>query len=159
MIFNDSIVIDASPDKVWKYVGSPDLWGLFHEKAHNCEQISPQGGRIGSLYSMEFRMGEEATPTRSEIIGLKPGIMIKVKSTTITPNQPHRSAILTYELEDLGTSTKVIEQVEIIAPELSRFSGMILRLVSKFGQGNHSKSGEPSSSTASIPCPCPLFRG
>lgn len=134
MLFNDSILIDASPEKVWHYLGSPDLWSVFHEKARNCKQISPQGGRVGSLYSMEFRMGEETAPARCEIMDVKPGKMIKVKSTAIVANQPNRSAFLIYELADLGTSTKVVEQVEIIAPEISAFSSMVIRLISKFGQ-------------------------
>lgn len=102
MLFTDSIVIDAPPDKVWQYVGSPDLWGLFHEKGGKCERISPQGDRVGSLYSMDFRMGQETASTRCEILDLKPGTMIRLKSTVVNPGQPNRSAMLMYELEDLG---------------------------------------------------------
>jgi len=134
MLYTDSIVIDASPDKVWKYVGSPDLWGLFHEKARNCRQIGPQGGRIGSVYSMEFQMGEEASPVHAEIVDLRPGTMVALRSTVAAPDQPERSALLRYELEDLGTGTKVIEEVEILAPEISIVARMVLRLASRFGQ-------------------------
>ena len=30
MLFKDSILIDASPDRVWKHIGSPDLWSQFN---------------------------------------------------------------------------------------------------------------------------------
>ncbi len=29
----DEIVIEATSDKVWQYVGSPEMWPLFHAKA------------------------------------------------------------------------------------------------------------------------------
>jgi hypothetical protein len=101
MRFTDSIVIDAPLDKIWQYLASPDVWNLFHAKAGKCEQISPQGGRIGSVYLMDFRMGSKTTSTRCEIIDLRLGKVIQVKSTIADPSQPPASATITYELESL----------------------------------------------------------
>ena len=83
MRIKESIVIDAPIDKVWPYIASPDLWSLFNAKITKCEQISPAGGRIGSVYTMDFRMGTKTTSTRCEITNLQIGKIIQVRSTFI----------------------------------------------------------------------------
>lgn len=133
MLFKDSIVIDASPDKVWKYIGSPDLWSQFNAKVDGCEQTSLQGGRIGSVYTMGFRMGKRTTPTRCEIVDLRPGEMIQVQSTSTDPSQRAASATLTYVLEDLGARTRVRERVEYVIPKLGIVWRAIIWFVSRFG--------------------------
>lgn len=135
MLFKDSIVIDASPNKVWNYLGSPNLWGLFHAKAGKCEQISSQGGRVGSVYAIEFRLGAKTTPTRCEIVDLQPNEMIQVHSSVTDPSQRAASATLTYELEDRGGRTRVRERVEITLPELSMVWRVIIWFISRFGHG------------------------
>jgi uncharacterized protein YndB with AHSA1/START domain len=133
MLFKDSIVIDAPIDKVWPYIASPDLWSLFNAKIGKCEQISPAGGRIGSVYTMDFRMGTKTTSTRCEITDLQLDKRIEVRSTISDSSQHTASATLTYELEDLGIKTMVNEQVAIAAPKINIFVWAIIWLVSRFG--------------------------
>lgn len=133
MLFKDSIVIDAPPDKVWEYLGSPDLWSLFHAKTGKCEQTSSQGGRIGSVYTIEFRLGAKTTPTRCEIVDLQPGEKIQVQSTITDPNDRATAATLTYELEDLGARTRVRERVEYVIPKLGIGWRAIIWFISRFG--------------------------
>jgi uncharacterized protein YndB with AHSA1/START domain len=134
MRFKDSIVIDASLDRVWQYLASPDVWSLFHAKAGKCEQISPQGGRIGSVYLMDFRMGVKTTSTRCEIIDLQLGKVIQVKSTITDPKQTPASATITYELECLGITTRVKERLEMATPQINIFLRAIIWFISRFGQ-------------------------
>jgi uncharacterized protein YndB with AHSA1/START domain len=134
MRLKDSIVINASPNKVWKYVGSPDRWGLFHAKVDGCELISGQGGRLGSVYTIGFRMGAKTTPTRCEIVDMQPGAMIQVRSTDVDPSQPGASATLTYELDDLGSRTRVRERVEFFVPGVNVVFRVIIWLISRFGR-------------------------
>jgi uncharacterized protein YndB with AHSA1/START domain len=133
MVVKESIVIDAPPSKVWEYIGSPDLWSLFHAKVGKCEQVSLQGGRMGSIYSIEFRLGEETTATRCEIVDLRPGEMIQIQSQSDDPNNQAASATLTYELEDLGTRTKVREQITFALAEVGVVWRAIIWFVNRFG--------------------------
>ena len=131
MFFNDSIVINAPIDKVWPYIASPDLWSQFIAK---CEQISPAGGRIGSVYTIDFRMGTKITSTRCEIIDLQLGKSTRVKSTISDPSQSTASGTLTYELEDLGFKTKVSERSDFVIPEINILGRAIIWLISRFGR-------------------------
>lgn len=126
MLHQDSIVIHASPDKVWEYLALPELWELFHAKVDGCELVSTEGGRIGSVYTIGFRMGNTIAPTRCEIIDLRPGRMIQVQSVVVDPAKPAPSATITFELDDLGTKTRVRERVEITAPEMNVFPRVFL---------------------------------
>ena len=133
MRLKESIVVNASPNKVWKYIGSPNLWVLFHAKVDGCELVSGQGGRIGSVYTVGFRMGAKTTPTRCEIVDMQPGAMIQVISTDVDPGHPGDSATLTYELDDLGLRTRVRERVEFFVPGVNVFFRAIIWLISRFG--------------------------
>jgi hypothetical protein len=133
MRIKESTVIEASIDKVWPYIASPDLWSLFNAKIGKCEQIGPAGGRIGSVYSMDFLMGTKTTSTRCEIIDLQIGKRIQVRSTLSDPGQ-RASGTLTYELEDLGFKTKVSERSDFVIPEINIFGRAIIWLISRFGR-------------------------
>jgi uncharacterized protein YndB with AHSA1/START domain len=138
MLHQDSIVIHASPDKVWEYLALPELWELFHAKVDGCKLVSTQGGRVGSVYTIGFRLGNRTTPTRCEIIDLRPGQMIQVQSVVVDPAKPGPSATITYELDDLGTETRVRERIEIAAPEMNvflrAFLGFLFWFFSRFAQ-------------------------
>ena len=133
MLFKDSIVIDASPDKVWKYVGSPDLWSQFNAKVDGCEQTDTQGWRIGAVYTMGFRMEGKTAPTRCQIVDLRPCKIIQVQSIISNPGKPAASARVCYELEDLGARTRVRERVEIGFSNLGIGLRAIIWLISRFG--------------------------
>jgi hypothetical protein len=133
MHFKDSIVIAAPSDHVWEYIGSPDVWSLFHAKLVSCERTSVQGGRIHSTYAMVFRMGTRTMPTHCEIIDLRPGAMIQVQSTTADSSRPAASAELTYSLLDIGRSTRVDERVKIVVPKMSCLLRAVVWLTSRFG--------------------------
>ncbi len=133
MRFNDIIIIDAPSHAVWQYVGSPDLWSLFHSKAERAKQLSSSGGTVGSLYEIEFRMGSKTTPTRCEIIDLRIGSMIQVKSVA-DQIQGDCQAHLTYELEDMGQRTKVTERIDMSDSRIPFFFRAIIWLISRFGR-------------------------
>jgi uncharacterized protein YndB with AHSA1/START domain len=133
MLINDSIVIDAPIDKVWRYIASPDLWNLFNDKIAKCEQISTAGGRIGSVYSMDFRMGTKTTSTHCEITDLQLCKIIQMRSTLSDPSHITTSGTLTYELEDLSFKTKVREKIDVVIPEINIFMRAIIWLISRFG--------------------------
>ena len=133
MLYKDSVVIDATSDKVWEYVGEPDLWGLFHAKLDSCEKISGQSGRIGSEYAMVFRLGAKRLPTRCKIVDLRPAAMIQVLSTASDSNRPPISAMLNYSLHDLGAKTRVDERIEVLAPKINLLIRAVVWLISRFG--------------------------
>jgi uncharacterized protein YndB with AHSA1/START domain len=133
MRIKESIVIEVPIDKVWPYIASPDLWSLFNVKIAKCEQISEQGGRTGSTYAIDFRMGTKTTSTHCEIIDLQVGKIIQVRSTFSDSNQ-HASGTLTYELEDLGFKTKVSERSDFVLPDINIFVQAIIWLISRFGR-------------------------
>ena len=133
MRFNDTIIIEASSDTVWQYVGSPDLWSLFHSKVERANQLSSSGGIVGSLYEIEFRMGSKTTPTRCEIIDIRIGRMIQLKSVADQVQESHQ-AHLTYELEDMGQRTKVTERIDMVDSCIPFFFRAIIWLISRFGR-------------------------
>ena len=133
MLHKDSVVIDATFDRVWEYIGSPDLWGLFHAKLDSCEQISGPSGQIGSTYAMVFRMGAKRLPTCCEVVDLHPAAMIQVLSTASDPNRPPCSAMLTYSLRNIGAKTRVDERVEIIDPKINILIRAVVWFISRFG--------------------------
>ncbi|MBN2473007.1 MAG: SRPBCC family protein [Pirellulales bacterium] len=143
MLLKDSVLINASADRVWEYVGSPDLWPLFHAKAGNCEQLSAQGGAIGSLYEMEFSLGSKTSPTKCEIIDLRVGQTIQLKSTLpgLNPKtgQPD-AAVITYELQDRGFKTKVYEQIHLDLSSVNPLLRVLAWLIHRLGK----PSGETS---------------
>ena len=49
------------------------------------------------------------------------------------PNKPVYSAMLSYELEDLGTSTKATARAEISLPQMNIFLKAIIWFISRFG--------------------------
>ena len=63
MLLEESIVIAASPARVWKFVGSPERWSQFDAKVEGCELASSQEGRIGSVYTMIRRMAQDGPDT------------------------------------------------------------------------------------------------
>lgn len=130
MLHQESIVIDAPIDRVWEYVGSPDLWSLFHVKVESSELTGSQGGRIGSVYAIVFRMGSQTTPTRCEITDIRPGMMIQVLST----GSDSIAAEITYSLQDVEGRTRVDERVKVIAPKLNIFVRALVWLIERFGK-------------------------
>jgi len=140
MQLKETIHIDAPPHVVWEYVGSPDVWSLFHAKARNTRSVDTQGGRIGSRYEMQLSLGSKTAPSTAEITDLQPGRLIQVKSTAEPKPGQKVSAMLTYELEDAGTQTKVHERIDIDAPHINLFFRAVIWLVSRFG----TPSGETS---------------
>jgi hypothetical protein len=133
MHIKDSIIIHAPIDKVWQHIASPDVWSLFNAKIGKCEQISEQGSRIGSVYSIDFLMGTKSTSTRCEIVDLQIGKRIQVRSTLSDPGQ-QASGLLTYELEDLGFKTKVIEKADAVIPGINILGRVIIWFISRFGR-------------------------
>jgi hypothetical protein len=135
MLFHkDSIVIDATSRAVWEYVGSPDCWNLFHSNVGECQQVSSQGGRIGSVYTGDSRMGARKAPTRWEIVDLKPGRMIRVTSEVSVTGHASHTATITYELEDLGPKTRVSERVAVNDLGINVFWRAVVWLISRFGR-------------------------
>ena len=137
MRLEDKVVIDAPADEVWKYVGSPEMWPLFHVKAGECRQVSPQPDVIGSLYDIEFRLGSKTALTRCEIVECRIGRLISIRSTLPEPDgQSGRSlsACITYELEDLGRTTRVTEQSEFTSPGIPFLFRPLIWLISRFGK-------------------------
>ncbi len=136
MLFQESIAIAASPNRVWKFVGSPERWGQFDAKVEGCELVSSQGGRIGSVYTVIRRMDAKTTPTRCEIVNLQHGKRIEVSEEAVDPNGPVSSAVFTYELNDLGTSTKVTARAEISFPRMNILLKALVWFISRFGRPN-----------------------
>jgi uncharacterized protein YndB with AHSA1/START domain len=116
MRFTSAISINAPSRKVWNFVSSPEVWSIIWAKAGKCEQVSPEGGEVGSLYDMELQQGPNVTILHGEIVGLCPGSMIAVR-WTMGHDVPYLSRKLTYhftyELNDDGFGTKVTERFEM----------------------------------------------
>lgn len=144
MLIKDSIVINASPDKVWKYVGLPEQWGLFYNQVDGCELVSHDSGRIGSVYTIGFGTGDEKNPTRCTIVDLQPGRMIQVQSVAADPTKPLQSAMITFALEDQGTRTRVRVRIEIAAPGTSVLVRALLSLLVWFFSCFGYQVGEPT---------------
>jgi uncharacterized protein YndB with AHSA1/START domain len=137
MKLKDEVVIDATSDKVWEYVGSPEMWPLFHVKAGECRQIRHQSDVIGSLYDIEFRLGSKTSITRCEIVDRRIGRLISIRSTLPEPDgQSGRSlsAGITYELEDQGWTTRVKEQIEFTSINIPPILRPLIWLISRFGR-------------------------
>ncbi|NLX95550.1 MAG: SRPBCC family protein [Rhodopirellula sp.] len=115
MKLKDQIVIDATSDRVWRYVGSPDRWPLFHVKAGQCRRVRSPGGIIGAEYDMDFRLGSKFSATRCEILDLRVGRLIRLRSTLPARREggPSIAACISYELEDLGRATRVRELLDL----------------------------------------------
>jgi len=134
MLFTESIVIAASPDRVWKLVGTPECWSQFDDKVEGCELVGSQGGRIGSVYAVSRRMGAKTTSSRCKIVDLQPGTMIQVQEEMVLDaNKPVHSGVLTYALDDLGTGTKVTLRAEICFAQLNIFIRALIWFISRFG--------------------------
>ena len=137
MRLKDEVVIEATSDKVWEYVGSPEMWPLFHAKAGECKQVSPQADVIGAQYEIEFRLGSKTAVTRCEIIDRRVGRLIIVKSTLPETNrQTERpiSACMTYELEDFGHTTKVTEGIDISGASIPLILRPLIWFITRFGK-------------------------
>ena len=137
MRLKDEVVIDGPSDEVWEYVCSPEMWPLFHVKAGECNRVSPQPDVIGSLYDIEFRLGPKTSLTRCEIVECRIGRLIAIKSTLPTPDRQSGrslSACITYELEDLGSTTRVKEQIEFTSTSIPLIFRPLVWLISRFGK-------------------------
>jgi hypothetical protein len=135
MQLKESIRIESASDAVWQYVGQPDCWPLFHSKVRRAKQTSLQGGIVGAEYEIEFTMGGKVTPTRCEIVDLAAGRMIQVKSVLPSPQGGlERFALLTYELQDEGRQTEVMERIDMSGTGMGRLLGAVVWLISRFGQ-------------------------
>ncbi len=137
MKFKDVVTIDGSADKVWEYVGSPEMWPLFHVKTGECRHVSGQADAIGAMYDMEFRLGSRVSLTRCEIVEYRVGRAIKVTSmlpTTDRKSGRRLSARLTYELEDLGRQTRVREEIDFDSSGIPLFFRPLVWLISRVGK-------------------------
>ena len=88
---------------------------------------------MGSVYTIEFRLGRKTTPTRCRIVDIQPGERIQVQSTVTEPNGRAASAMLTYELEDLGSRTRVRERVEYDMPDAGIVWRAVIWFISRLG--------------------------
>ena len=143
MRLKESIRIQARADQVWEYVGSPEVWPLFHSKAGECTLLSLQADVIGARYEMEFRLGNKTSPTQCEIVDLHVGRMIQLRSQLREIDKKTRwapSAVMTYELEDLGFETKVSERVDLDLPGINVLLRLLMWLFMRLGK----PSGETS---------------
>ena len=121
----------------WEYVGSPEMWPLFHVKAGECRQVNHQPDVIGSLHDIEFRLGSKTALTRCEIVECRIGRLISIKSTLPKPDRQSgrsMSACITYELKDLGRTTRVREQIEFTSTSIPILLRPLIWLVSRFGK-------------------------
>lgn len=115
MKFADSIWVDATPHRVWQYLGSLETWPRFCAKAGKgkCQQVSPQGDVVGARYDMEFGAREWTILCHYEIVDLEPGYMIAVRCAQ-DEAQELRSGWecrIVYEVQDEGNRTRVTERV------------------------------------------------
>jgi hypothetical protein len=136
MRIHDAIEIDAAPDRVWRYVGSPANWPLFHVKAGECRAITGGPDVIGSLYEIEFRLGARTSMTRCEIVDIRVGRLITVKS--VLPESPrHRgrtlSGQITFEIDDLGRCSRVRESLEFTSATIPILLRPLVWLLLRFG--------------------------
>ena len=142
MKLRETIQIQATPDVVWAYIGSPEVWSSFHVKARNTKLVSPQGGLVGSRYEMQLSVGGETKHSIGEIIDIQTGRLIRLKSELEPRPGQKASAVMAYELEDLGTKTRVYERVDIDSSRINFFIRAIIWFVSQFGSPK--KGGETS---------------
>jgi hypothetical protein len=137
MRLRDKVVIEAASDRIWEYVGSPEMWPLFHAKAGECKRVSRQADTIGALYDIEFRLGSKTAVTRCEIIDRRVGRLIVVQSTL--PEIDRRtgrpiSGCMTYELEDWGSRTKVTEETTIPGATIPLLARPLVWFITTFGE-------------------------
>jgi hypothetical protein len=112
------------------------MWPLFHAKAGECKQASPQADIVGALYDIEFRLGSKTSVTRCEIIDRRIGRLISVTSTLPDANPKTGrpiSACMTYELKDLGHITKATEDIDISGASIPLLLRPLIWLITKFG--------------------------
>jgi len=131
MRLNDSIIIAASADRVWEYLRSPELWNLFDDKVHGCRLTSGQDGRIGAVYDIERRLGTRVTTMRGSICELQPCRTICTRE--MMPDSDEPAAVITYRLDDLGSSTRVTALAEIRLPRMNVCFRALIWFVSRFG--------------------------
>ena len=129
-----SIQIDAAPDVIWGYLGVPESWDLFHVKARNTKLISPQGGRVGARYEMQMSAGRRTRLSTCEIIEFQTNSLIRLKSTLEDEFGHKGSAVMTYELQDLGSGTKVDETIDFDTRHINIFFRMIIKWVAVMGR-------------------------
>ncbi|MDZ7617464.1 MAG: SRPBCC family protein [Patescibacteria group bacterium] len=131
MQLKDSIIIAASTDRVWEYVRSPELWNLFDDKVQGCRLTSGQDGRIGAIYDINRRLGTRVTTMRSSISELQPCRTICTHE--MMPDSDEPAAVITYQLDDLGSSTRVTALAEIRLPRMNVCLRALIWFVSRFG--------------------------
>jgi hypothetical protein len=134
---NDVVKINATSDRVWDYVGSPEMWPLFHVKAGNCRRVSLGPDVVGSVYDIEFRLGSRTAMTRCEIVDIRVGRLISVKS--VLPKSERRggrelSGRITFEVEDLGRQSRVREELEFASAGIPILLRPLVWLLLRFGQ-------------------------
>lgn len=129
MQFVDSIWINAPSHHVCEAVRSPKVWPRMFAKTATCEQVSPEGGVVGSLYDLRLRQWWKTIVIRWEIVDLRPGSMIAFKGTMDDDNRPPWiqgwAFQFTYELKLEGFRTKVTQRVKMPAYEDFRFNWMV----------------------------------
>ncbi len=132
MKLTETIIIEAPSEAVWKLVGSPDLWSLFHAKAERAKAIDGADGRVGSLYEIDFRLGSKVNPTQCEIVDLRVGRMIRVESAGTVKGKDYRT-LITYELDDQGRRTKVTERIEAFDTHIPWYFRALIWVISRIG--------------------------
>jgi hypothetical protein len=133
MLFKESLVIDASSRRVWEYLGTPDCWYLFDDKVIECMLTSSQGGCLGAVYKTKRRMGQRTTWTRDEIVAIQPESLIKMRSMVVEPHEAAAGAVVTYELFEHGSGTKVNATCDMDLSRLSIFIRAIVWFIARFG--------------------------
>jgi hypothetical protein len=132
----DKVEINATADRIWEYVGSPQMWPLFHVKAGECRPVGPGAETIGSVYDIEFRLDSRTAMTRCEIVDIRVGRLISVKS--VLPKSERRggrelSGRITFEVEDLGRQSRVREELEFTSAGIPILLRPLVWLISRFG--------------------------
>ena len=133
MRHKESIEIQATPDVVWECIGSPEVWSSFHCKARDTKLVSQQGGMVGSRYEMQLTAGRKSAPSTGEITEIQTGRLISLKSTMKPKPGQEYSAMMTYELEDLGSRTKVHERIDVDIRHVNIFLRAVIWWINRFG--------------------------
>jgi len=137
VLLKEKITICASPAAVWEYIGSPELWSLFHCKsAGDSTLVSAQADTVGARYEMMFRLGSHTSLAVCEIVERQTEHLIAVDSTKFEEGDRKKTmtARITYTLSGHGDKTKVVEKIEFDSKLIPIYIRPVVWLISRIGK-------------------------
>ena len=132
MNIRDSILINCTPDKVWRFVENPEFMKRWNPKVQWVSAADKQREK-GYEYGIMYVMNDKADQFRGEYIVYDPPRLLVIRLTS-EALQPSSFVEECYTLTEKGSATMLEQSIEFHNSGVNIFARMLVAFIMRFGK-------------------------